>query len=80
MARKSKEKTEAVEIMPGTQEFATREFLAREKAAYEERTGEKVAWEPDHPLTSTPLAVEVERPETGDESQEEEGDAQGDDE
>lgn len=58
MARKKEEKTAeeaAVEIVPGTEEFAAREFLAREKAAYEARTGERVGYELAHPLTSTPL-------------------------
>jgi len=51
-----------VEILPGTQEWKTREFLAREAAEYEARTGQKVTWEPDHPLVSTPLeTVPVDR-------------------
>lgn len=59
MAKKKDKEVEAVEIVEGTQEWKTREFLAREKAAYEERTGETVKWELDAPLTSTPIAEPV---------------------
>lgn len=64
MAKKKDKEVEAVEIVEGTQEWKTREFLAREKAAYEERTGETVKWELDAPLTSTPIAEPVESSES----------------
>lgn len=61
MARAKKNQTDDgdLEILPGTQEFATREHFAKEKAAYEERTGETVNYELDAPLTSTPLSEVV---------------------
>lgn len=80
MARKKKDETEVAGPVPGTVEYERAAFFAREKAAYEERTGETVSYELDTPLTSTPIAAEDERPETGDESQDEEGKAQGDEE
>jgi|GEM_PF-4563153 len=55
MAKKKTSENGAIEIVPGTEEHAAREFFANEKAAYEERTGEKVHYELAHPLTSTPL-------------------------
>jgi hypothetical protein len=60
MAKKDK----AVEIRPGTQEFATREHFAKEKAAYEKRTGETVNFELGHPLTSTPLEGDAQKSRT----------------
>ncbi len=62
MARKKKDESTGdgpVEIVEGTVEHAAREHFEREKAAYEERTGEKVNFVPPHPLTSTPLAEVV---------------------
>lgn len=59
--------------LAGTVEGEARDFFEREKAAYEERTGEKVLFEPPAPLTRTPI-VRAEAgdksPETGDESSE----------
>lgn len=52
---KKKESDGAVEIKPGTVEWERQQFFEREKAAYEERTGEKVNYVPPAPLTSTPL-------------------------
>lgn len=49
------------EILPGTVEEARQAYFDREKAAYEERTGETVTYELDTPLTSTPLAVNSEQ-------------------
>lgn len=81
MARKKKDDETVSGPVPGTVEYERAAFFAREKAAYEERTGEKVWFELDAPLTSTPMAAEDERRETGDESPaEEEGESQGDDE
>lgn len=55
MAKKKKDETDVVEVVPGTVEYERQQFFEREKAAYEERTGEKVSYELDAPLTSTPL-------------------------
>ncbi len=92
--KKSGDGEAAVEIVPGTVEYAAREHFEREKAAYEERTGIPCNYVPPHPLTSTPLpdaAAEPELqeetdaggepetdPEPEDELENDEGDAQGD--
>jgi hypothetical protein len=58
MAKKKKDESDVKEVLPGTVEHARQEYFEREKAAYEERTGETVNFELSAPLTSTPL-VEV---------------------
>ncbi len=55
MAKKKKDESGVVEVLPGTVEHARQEYFAREKAAYEERTGETVNFELSAPLTSTPI-------------------------
>lgn len=88
MAKKKKDQDEVPELVPGTVEHARAEFFAREKAAYEERTGETVSFELDTPLTSTPLAEvgekgsegEGETEESTDAAQDETGEAQGENE
>lgn len=54
MAKKKKE-TEVVDDLEGTVEGQAREFFEREKAAYEERTGETVNYELPTPVTRTPI-------------------------
>lgn len=62
MARKKKtEESGVAELVEGTVEYERQQHFDREKAAYEERTGEKVAYELDAPLTSTPLPSETVR-------------------
>lgn len=51
MAKKKSVETEGP--VPGTVEYERLRHFEREKAAYEERTGEKVGYELDAPLTST---------------------------
>jgi hypothetical protein len=59
----AKKKTEEVTgPKPGTVEYARQEFFEKEKAAYEERTGEKVNYELDAPLTETPIAEDAGEP------------------
>jgi hypothetical protein len=56
---KRKQVEEAVDgPLEGTVEHARLQHFEKEKAAYEERTGETVNYQPDAPLTSTPI-VEV---------------------
>lgn len=52
--------SEKTDDLTGTVEGAARDFFEKEKAAYEERTGEKVIYEPPVPLTRTPLERRVE--------------------
>lgn len=59
---KRKKVEETAEIpgpVPGTVEFERKQHFEKEKAAYEARTGEKVSYELDAPLTSTPIAEEA---------------------
>ena len=55
MAKKKEEKDE----LTGTVEGLARDHFEREKAAYEERTGQKVEFVPGVPTTRTPIAEEL---------------------
>lgn len=57
MARKRKF-GETDDDLAGTVEGLARDHFEREKAAYEERTGQEVRFEPPVPVTRTPLAAE----------------------
>lgn len=61
----SRKKPQADDLQ-GTVEGAARDHFEREKAAYEERTGQKVEFVPPMPLTRTPLpATEDQLPDAG---------------
>lgn len=57
MARKKKD-GEVVDDFDGTVEGLARDHFEREKAAYEERTGQKVWFEPPVPVERTPIQAE----------------------
>lgn len=75
MAKKKKDFTE-VDDLDGTVEGQAREFFEKEKAGYEERTGETVNYELPTPVTRTPIEVEP-ASETADAAAEEEQKAEG---
>lgn len=54
MAKRKKSETPADDLA-GTVEGQARDFFEREKAAVEERTGEKVKFVPPTPTTRTPI-------------------------
>jgi hypothetical protein len=58
MARKK----EQTDDLAGTVEGLARDHFEREKAAYEERTGEKVQFVPPTPVTRTPIPEPVNEP------------------
>jgi hypothetical protein len=48
-------KKEPADELAGTVEGLARDHFEKEKAAYEERTGQKVLFEPPVPVSRTPL-------------------------
>lgn len=56
MARK---KNDDVDDLAGTVEGLARDHFEKEKAAYEERTGQKVEFVPPVPVTRTPIGATV---------------------
>lgn len=60
MGKKKKDESGVAEVVEGTVEHARQQYFDKEKAAYEERTGETVNFELPAPLKSTPLPETVE--------------------
>lgn len=65
-------------IMPGSVEEAARDHFEREKAAYEERTGEKCNYYFPAPLQSTPMPASAEPVEPVESADEQEVSTEGD--
>lgn len=61
MAKKKRDEAVA-DGLEGTVEGLAQDHFEREKAAYEERTGEKVWFQPPTPLTRTPIGEEPVEP------------------
>jgi hypothetical protein len=85
MAKKKKIETDAGELpapVEGTVEYERQRHFEEQKAGYEARTGEKVIYELDAPLTSTPLSPPIDEDQTdesaADDSTENEDPAEGD--
>lgn len=55
--------TEPADDLAGTVEGQAAEFFEREKAYYEERTGQRVKFEPPVPTTRTAMKEKAEAPE-----------------
>ncbi len=61
---RSKKNVVETDDLAGTVEGLARDHFEREKAAYEERTGQKVEYVPPMPVTRTPIEETVESDES----------------
>lgn len=66
MAYMARKRNQIGDDLDGTVEKQALDFFEREKAAYEERTGERVEYVPAMPATRTPVVSETESEGRGD--------------